>query len=53
MSDCPHSDVNWNLEQAEELENDVFTIPGVCEDCRTALTCQATIDDWWEEEKAL
>lgn len=51
MSDCPHSDVNWKLAQAEELNQDVFIIPGVCEDCDTAIACRATPDDWWEENE--
>lgn len=53
MSDCPHSDVDWNINQAEESEQDVFVIPGVCADCDESVACRATIDDWWEEDAAL
>lgn len=53
MSDCPHSDVDWDTSQAEENEQDVFTIPGVCADCGESLVCRATIDEWWEENEVL
>lgn len=53
MSDCPHSDVNWNIAQAEEDVQDEFVIPGVCVDCGKEVACRATIDDWWEQDQAL